>query len=85
MGIKPSCAFKCKQRQEKEDIRQKLRKIDNFLSAFTLNISDNVNMSTVVQAEKSTDEDQQLLQLKIPPSMTMSLIILTMTMSVWDR
>lgn len=59
---KPSGAFKRRQRQEREDSRQKLPKIDRFLnqpstSSFSPNILDNVIVSTVVQAEKPTEGD----------------------------
>ncbi|GBP67739.1 hypothetical protein EVAR_40510_1 [Eumeta japonica] len=66
---KPSSTFKRKQRQEREDIKQKLPKIDRFFSQSSAstsgqnisNDSDSNNVVTVVLVEKPTEEDSTII------------------------
>ncbi|GBP40566.1 hypothetical protein EVAR_7565_1 [Eumeta japonica] len=65
---KPSGAFKRKQRQEREDSKQKLSKIDKFFSQSSASTSgqnisidsDSNNVVTVVLVEKPTEEDSTI-------------------------
>ncbi|XP_063978867.1 uncharacterized protein LOC135163397 [Diachasmimorpha longicaudata] len=66
---KPSGAFKRKQRQEKEDSKQKLPKIDKFFSQPSASTSgqnisidsDSNNVVTAVLVEKPTEEDSTII------------------------
>ncbi|GBP36085.1 hypothetical protein EVAR_93776_1 [Eumeta japonica] len=66
---KPSSAFKRKQRQEREDIKQKLPKIDKFFSQpFASTSGQNISTDsdsnivvTVVLVEKPTEEDSTII------------------------
>ncbi|GBP57028.1 hypothetical protein EVAR_45783_1 [Eumeta japonica] len=66
---KPNGAFKRKQRQEREDIKQKLPKIDKFFSQPSASTSgqnvstdsDSNNVVTVVLVEKPTEEDLTII------------------------
>ena len=67
---KPSSAFKRKQRQEREESKQKLPKIDKFFSQPSASSSgqnvsidsDSNNVVTAVLVEKPTEEDRFISQ-----------------------